>query len=281
MPIKKYNPTSPGRRQMSTLTFEEITKSKPEKSLTKMLKSRSGRNNTGEITVRHRGSGHKRMYRIIDFKRTDKMNIEGKVIAIEYDPYRTSFIILVQYKDSEKRYHIAPQGIQVGAKIITAEKAKIRIGNHTQLKNIPVGYNIHNVELHEGKGGQMGRSAGSALRLVAVEGDHAQIAMPSGEIRLVSKLCFATIGQVGNIDHNNVTIGKAGRNRHRGKRPQVRGSAMNPVDHPHGGGEGRSPIGLKHPKTPWGLPALGVKTRRRHYTDKMIIQDRRHKVTAQ
>lgn len=281
MPIKKYNPTSPGRRQMSTLTFEEITRSKPEKSLIRTLQGNSGRNNTGRITIRHRGGGHKRMYRLIDFKRTDKMNIEGKVISIEYDPNRTALIMLVQYRDSEKRYHLAPFGIKVGDKIITAEKAKIKTGNHLMLKNIPIGYNIHNVELHEGKGGQMGRSAGSALTLVSVEDDYAQIAMPSGEIRLVSKRCFATIGQVGNLDHNNVTIGKAGRNRHRGRRPQVRGSAMNPVDHPHGGGEGRSPIGLKHPKTPWGLPALGVKTRRRHYTDKMIIKDRRYKITAE
>ncbi|MBI2634274.1 50S ribosomal protein L2 [Candidatus Peregrinibacteria bacterium] len=277
MPVKKFRPTSPGRRQMSVLTFEEVTRSKPEKSLIRILKKNSGRNNEGTITIRHRGGGSKRMYRMMDFKRTDKLNIEGKVTSIEYDPNRTSFVMLVTYRDGEKRYHIAPEGIKVGTKIIAAPKAKIKVGNHTMLKNIPVGYSIHNVEMHEGKGGQLGRSAGSALRMVAVEGDHAQVAMPSGEIRMIRKHCFATIGQVSNIDHNNINIGKAGRSRYMGRRPKVRGTAMNPVDHPHGGGEGCSPIGLKHPKTPWGLPALGVKTRRRHYTDRMIIRDRRFK----
>ncbi len=277
MGLKKFKPTTPGIRQMSIASFEEITKSKPEKSLTKTLKKNSGRNFSGRITVRHRGGGTRRRYRDIDFKRTDKLNIEGKVKAIEYDPNRTAYIMLVNYKDGEKRYHIAPTEIKVGDKIVTREKAKVKAGNRMKLKNIPVGFSIYNVELYEGRGGQLARSAGSSLKLVSVEGDYAQIQMPSGEIRLVSKDCYATIGIVSNIDHFNISIGKAGRTRHFGRRPQVRGKAMNPVDHPHGGGEGGCPIGLKHPKTPWGMPALGFKTRRRRYTDKMIIKDRRRK----
>lgn len=277
MELKKFKPTTPGIRQMSIASFEEITKSKPEKSLTKTLKKNSGRNSTGRITVRHRGGGTRRRYRNIDFKRTDKLNIEGKVKAIEYDPNRTAYIMLVNYKDGEKRYHLAPTEIKVGDKIVTREKAKVKAGNRMKLKNIPVGFSIYNVELYEGRGGQLARSAGSSLKLVSVEGDYAQIQMPSGEIRLVSKDCYATIGIVSNIDHFNISIGKAGRTRHFGRRPQVRGKAMNPVDHPHGGGEGGCPIGLKHPKTPWGMPALGFKTRRRRYTDKMIIKDRRRK----
>lgn len=277
MELKKFKPTTPGIRQMSIASFEEITKSKPEKSLTKTLKKNSGRNSTGRITVRHRGGGTRRRYRNIDFKRTDKLNIEGKVKAIEYDPNRTAYIMLVNYKDGEKRYHLAPTEIKVGDKIVTREKAKVKAGNRMKLKNIPVGFSIYNVELYEGRGGQLARSAGSSLKLVSVEGDYAQIQMPSGEIRLVSKDCYATVGIVSNIDHFNISIGKAGRTRHFGRRPQVRGKAMNPVDHPHGGGEGGCPIGLKHPKTPWGMPALGFKTRRRRYTDKMIIKDRRRK----
>ncbi len=277
MALKKFKPITPGRRQMSVASFEEVTKTKPEKTLTRKISKTSGRNNSGRITVRHRGGGAKRLYRVIDFKRTDKINIEAKVKAVEYDPNRTAYIILANYKDGEKRYHIAPEGIKVGDKIITKEKAKVKKGNRMMLKSIPVGYNIYNVELHEGKGGQFARSAGSSLKLVSLEGDHAQIQMPSGEVRLVSKKCYATIGTVSNAEHSNIKIGKAGRKRHLGRRPQVRGKAMNPVDHPHGGGEGGSPIGLKHPKTPWGLPALGFKTRKRHYTDKMIVKDRRRK----
>lgn len=278
MAVKKFKPTTPGLRQMSVASFEEITKIKPEKGLTKKLKKNSGRNNTGRITVRHRGGGHKRLYRIIDFKRFDKLNIEGKVTAIEYDPNRTAYIMLIQYKDGEKRYHLAPSEIAVGDKIITAEKAKIKPGNRMKLIHIPVGYNIYNVELKEKKGGQLGRSAGSSVKLVSLEGTHAQIQMPSGEVRLVSKNCFATVGIVSNVEHSNIKIGKAGRKRNMGRRPQVRGKAMNPVDHPHGGGEGGCPIGLIHPKTPWGLPALGFKTRKRkHPTDKWIVRRRRKK----
>lgn len=277
MALKKFKPTTPARRQMSVSSFDEVTRTKPEKSLTKVIKKHSGRNNTGRITVRHRGGGSKRLYRVIDFKRFDKKNIEGTITSVEYDPNRTAYIMLVTYKDGEKRYHLAPEGIKVGEKIMTAEKAKIKVGNRMFIRNIPVGYNIYNVEMKKEKGGQLGRSAGSALKLVSLEGNHAQVQMPSGEIRLVEKEGYATIGQVSNIDNNNVVIGKAGRMRHKGRRPQVRGKAMNPVDHPHGGGEGGSPIGMKHPKTPWGMPALGLKTRRRKYTDKMIVKDRRRK----
>ncbi|MFH1218815.1 MAG: 50S ribosomal protein L2 [Candidatus Peregrinibacteria bacterium] len=277
MTLKKYKPTTPGRRQMSTASFDEVTRSKPEKSLTTPKKKISGRNNTGKITVRHRGGGHKRAYRCIDFKRTDKLNIEGKIISVEYDPNRTAYIMLINYKDGEKRYHIAPEGAKVGSKIMTAEKARIKPGNRMKMINIPIGYDMYNVELKEGRGGQLGRSAGTAIKLVSLEGKHAQIQMPSGETRLANKNCYATIGKVSNEEHGNIKIGKAGRSRHLGRRPEVRGKAMNPVDHPHGGGEGGSPIGLKHPKTPWGFPALGFKTRRRHYTDKMIIKDRRRK----
>ncbi len=275
MALKKFKATTPGRRQMSVASFDTITKTKPEKSLLKKNNKKSGRNNTGRITCRHRGGGAKRLYRVIDFKRTDKINIEAKVAAVEYDPNRTAYLILVNYSDGEKRYHIAPQGLQVGDKIITSERTKVKPGNRMLLRNIPVGYNIYNVELHLGKGGQMGRSAGSSLKLVSLEGDHAQIQMPSGEVRLVNKDCYASIGAVSNPEHNNIKIGKAGRKRHMGRRPQVRGKAMNPVDHPHGGGEGGSPIGLKHPKTPWGLPALGFKTRKRKYTDKWIVKSRK------
>jgi large subunit ribosomal protein L2 len=277
MALKKYKPTTPSRRQMSTASFDEVTRTKPEKSLTRIKKKITGRNNSGRITVRHRGGGEKRLYRKIDFKRTDKLNIEGKVTSVEYDPNRTAYIMLVQYRDGEKRYHIATDRIKVGDKIITAEKAKIKKGNRMKIKHIPIGYHLYNIELHKGKGGQLGRSAGTTIKLVSLEGKHAQIQMPSGEIRLVDKNNYATVGIVSNIEHNNIKIGKAGRKRHLGRRPQVRGKAMNPVDHPHGGGEGGSPIGLKHPKTPWGLPALGYKTRRRRYTDKMIVKDRRRK----
>ncbi|MFH1284276.1 MAG: 50S ribosomal protein L2 [Candidatus Peregrinibacteria bacterium] len=277
MTLKKFKPVTPGLRQMSVASFEEVTRSKPEKALTRPKKKHSGRNNSGSITVRHRGGGVRKRYRQIDFKGTDKLNIEGKVKSIEYDPNRSAYITLIQYKDGEKKYHIAPDGIKVGDKIITGEKAKIKRGNRMKIKYIPIGYNIYNVELKKGKGGQFGRSAGSIIKLVSLEGKHAQIQMPSGEVRLVEKDCYATIGIVSNIEHNNVKIGKAGRKRHMGRRPHVRGKVMNPCDHPHGGGEGCNPIGLKSPKTPWGMPTLGFKTRRRHYTDKMIIKDRRRK----
>lgn len=277
MAVKKFKPTTPGRRQMSVASFEEITTTKPEKSLLTTLNKKSGRNNTGRITVRHRGGGAKRMYRIIDFNRTDKMNIEGTVKTVEYDPNRTAYIMLVQYKDGEKRYHLAPSEIKVGDKINTSEKGKIKAGNRMHLNSIPVGYSVYNVELKAGKGGQLGRSAGTSIKLVSLEGKYAQVQMPSGEVRLVPKKGFASIGTTSNIDHSNIKIGKAGRKRHLGRRPQVRGKAMNPVDHPHGGGEGGASIGMKHPKTPWGLPALGVKTRRRKYTNKMIVKDRRRK----
>lgn len=275
MALKKYKPITPGLRQKTVASFKEITKSKPEKSLIKINKKHSGRNNTGKITVRHRGGGTRRYYRMIDFKRTDKANIEGTVKAIEYDPNRSAYIMLVNYRDGEKRYHLLPEKIKVGFTIMTAEKTKIKPGNRMKIMNIPVGYDVYNVELHRGKGGQMGRSAGTAIKLVSLEGKMAQIQMPSGEIRLVDKDCYASVGTIGNAEHSNIKIGNAGRMRHLGRRPQVRGKAMNAVDHPHGGGEGGSPIGLKTPKTPWGVPALGFKTRRRRNTDKMIIKDRR------
>ncbi len=275
MAVKKFKPTTPGRRQMTIASFDEITSTRPEKSLLVRLKKHSGRNNTGSITVRHRGGGTTRMYRKVDFKQTDKLNIEGRVVSVEYDPNRTGYIMLVQYTDGEKRYHIAPTDIKVGDVVATREKGKVKTGNRMMLRHIPVGFSIYNVELHENKGGQLARSAGSSLKLVSLEGEYAQIHMPSGEIRLVSKNCYASIGVVSNIEHNNVVIGKAGRSRHKGLRPQVRGKVMNPVDHPHGGGEGNTSIGLKHPKTPWGMPALGFKTRRRHYTDKMIVRRRK------
>lgn len=277
MALKKFKPVTPSLRHMSVASFEEITKTKPEKSLIKIITRNAGRNSTGRITCRHRGGGSKRMYRMIDFKQTDKLDIEGKIIAIEYDPNRTCYIMLVRYMDGEKRYHIAPLNMQVGDVIVTREKAKVKVGNRMILRHIPVGYSIHNVELHLGRGGQMGRSAGSEIKLVSLEGEHAQIQMPSGEVRIVSKLCYASIGQVGNLDHSNIKIGKAGRTRNMGRRPQVRGKAMNPVDHPHGGGEGRTSIGLIHPKTPWGMPALGLKTRKRKYTNKLIIKSRHRK----
>lgn len=277
MPIKIYKPTTPGRRRMSVLTYEEITKTKPEKALTVRLKTNAGRNNQGKITIRHQGGGHIKKYRIIDFKQTDKMGIPGVVKAIEYDPNRSAFIMLTFYADGEKRYHLAPQGITVGDNIICKTKTKVQPGSRMSLQNIPVGFAIHNIELHPGKGGQMIRTAGSSGTIVSLEGEKAQIQMPSGEIRFVEKECFASIGILSNADHSKVILGKAGRKRHMGWRPVVRGKVMNPVDHPHGGGEGNHPIGHKHPKTPWGMPALGYKTRKRKYSDKWIIKDRRRK----
>lgn len=276
MTLKKFKPVTPGRRQMSMASFEEITTNEPEKSLIKILKRHSGRNNSGQITCRHRGGGEKKFYRIIDFKGgTDKMNMVAKIQTIEYDPYRTCYIMLVNYKDGEKRYQIAPLDIKVGEEIVAGEKGKIKTGNRMQLSYIPVGFGIYNVELKPGKGGQMGRSAGASIKLVSLEGDYAQVQMQSGETRLVNKDCYASIGQVGNIDHNNIVYGKAGRRRHMGWKPTVAGSAMIPKDHPHGGGKGHTSIGLIHPKTPWGMPALGYKTRTRKYTDRMIVKDRR------
>jgi large subunit ribosomal protein L2 len=271
MPIRKYKPTSPGRRQMSVSTFEEITKKEPEKSLIEPLKKHAGRNNIGRITVRHRGGGNKRFYRIIDFKR-NKHGVPAKVAAIEYDPNRSARIALLFYADGEKRYILAPLGLKVGDTVISGPDAPIRTGNALPLRNIPVGTQIHNIELRIGAGGQLVRSAGAAAQLMAKAGNYAQIRMPSGEVRLVHLDCMATLGQVGNVDHENIVIGKAGRNRHMGRRPVVRGSVMNPRDHPHGGGEGKAPIGGQ-PKTKWGKPAFR-RTRHNKRTDKMIVRRR-------
>jgi large subunit ribosomal protein L2 len=272
MPIRQYRPTSPGRRGMSVSTFEEITKTKPEKSLVVKLKKHSGRNNQGRITTRHRGGGSKRAYRLIDFKR-NKQNVPAKVAAIEYDPNRSARIALLHYLDGEKRYIIAPLGLKVGDQVMAGPEADIKPGNALPLKNIPTGTTIHNIELTKGRGGQMVRGAGAGAQLMAKEGDYALIRLPSGEQRKVHILCTATIGQVGNVDHENRNLGKAGRSRHMGRRPSVRGSVMNPRDHPHGGGEGRAPIGGQ-PQTPWGKPALGFKTRRNKKTDQFIVRRR-------
>lgn len=278
MPIRTYKPTTPSLRNMSRDTFEEITKTSPEKNLTYIKKEKAGRNNTGRLTVRHRGGGHKRRIRIVDFKGQDKLNIPAKVTAIEYDPNRSAYLMLLTYIDGEKRYQIAPNKIQVGDEIVTKVKGPIKTGNRMQLKNIPVGYSIYSVELQPGKGGQIAKSAGGYAKLVSLEGPKAQVQLPSGEIRLIEKKCFASIGEVSNPDYSNIKIGKAGRNRWLGKRPNVRGKAMNPVDHPHGGGEGGNPIGLKAPKTPWGLLALGVKTRsRKKPSNKLIVKSRHSK----
>jgi large subunit ribosomal protein L2 len=259
---------------MTVSTFEEITKKKPERSLVVILKKNSGRNNEGRITVRHRGGANKRKYRIIDFKR-DKDNVPAKVAAIEYDPNRTANIALLHYRDGEKRYIIAPHGLQVGDTVVSGEDVDIKVGNALPLRNIPTGTIIHNIELYPGRGGQLVRAAGNAAQLMAKEGDFAQIRLPSGEVRMVRLECRATIGQVGNLDHENISIGKAGRKRHMGIRPTVRGSAMNPVDHPHGGGEGKAPVGRPAPVTPWGKPTLGYKTRKKNKeSDKYIIKRR-------
>jgi large subunit ribosomal protein L2 len=273
MGIKVYKPTSPGRRNATGYSFEEITKKEPEKSLLAPKKRTGGRNNQGKITVRHRGGGAKRRLRIIDFKR-DKWGVPGKVVAIEYDPNRTARIALVQYADGDKRYILCPLGLQVGDKVMAGPGAEIRPGNALPLREIPVGTLVHNVELHKGKGGQMVRSAGAAAQILAREEKYVLLRLPSGEVRRVLGDCMATVGQVGNVEHDQINLGKAGRKRHLGWRPSVRGSAMTPRDHPHGGGEGRAPIGLPHPKTPWGKPALGVRTRRRKDTDKYIVRRR-------
>ena len=274
MPLKAYKPTSPGRRGMTGATFEEITKTKPEKSLLKPLKKKAGRSNQGRITVRHRGGGAKRMYRIIDFKR-DKLGIPGEVAAIEYDPNRSARLALIHYADGEKRYILAPLGLKVADTIMAGSDAELKIGNALPLKLIPTGTAIHNIELHRGKGGQLVRGAGGVAQLMAKEDSYALVRMPSGEIRRIHIECFATIGQVGNVDHQHIKLGKAGRKRHLGIRSTVRGSAMSPGDHPHGGGEGRSPIGLPGPKTPWGKPAMGYTTRRNKLTDSMIVKRRK------
>ena len=276
MSVRKFKPTSPALRHMTVSTFDEITNTEPEKSLLVNLNKSGGRNSQGKITIRHRGGGAKRKYRIIDFKR-DKDGIPGRVASIEYDPNRTANIALINYADGEKRYILAPHGLQLGDVIESGEDADIKIGNALKLKEIPVGTTVHNVELKPGKGGQMVRSAGSEAQLMAKEGKFAQLRLPSGEFRLVSVECRATIGQVGNISHELITIGKAGRSRHLGIRPTVRGSAMNPVDHPHGGGEGRAPIGRPAPVTPWGKPALGLKTRKKTKKSNKYIVRRRTK----
>jgi len=273
MALKIYRPTSPGRRGMTSSTFEEITKTKPEKSLLLPLKKKGGRNAQGKITVRHRGGGAKRRLRIIDFKR-DKFGVPGRVAAIEYDPNRSARIALIYYADGEKRYILAPLGLNVGNIIKSGSDAEIRPGNTLPLKLIPSGTQIHNIELQKGRGGQLARSAGAAAQLMAKEGEYALVRLPSNEVRRVRSDCLATIGQIGNIDHQNISLGKAGRNRWLGWRPTVRGSAMSPRDHPHGGGEGRSPIGMPGPKTPWGKPALGYRTRKRKPSDRMIVKRR-------
>ncbi|MGH2599790.1 MAG: 50S ribosomal protein L2 [Dehalococcoidia bacterium] len=273
MPIQKFKPTSPGRRGASGYTFDEITKKKPEKSLTISLKKSGGRNNAGRISVRHRGGGHKRKLRIIDWKR-DKRDMNAQVIAVEYDPNRSARIALLEYEDGERRYILHPVGVKVGDTLRSGVDAEIRAGNALPLRNIPQGTVIHNIELYAGRGAQMVRSAGGSAQLMAKDGDMALLRMPSGEMRRVRAECMATIGQVGNVEHNQISLGKAGRSRHQGRRPVVRGSAMNPVDHPHGGGEGKSPVGLPGPKTPWGKPAHGYRTRNNKRTDKFIVRRR-------
>lgn len=273
MAVKKYKPTSPGRRHMSGHTFEEITKSTPEPSLLVTKRKRAGRNNQGRITVRHRGGGERRHIRKVDFKRK-KHGIPATVAAIEYDPNRSARLALLHYADGEKRYIIAPLGLYVGDKVLSGPNAEVRSGNCLPLDSIPLGTTIHNIELKEGRGGQMVRAAGTSAQLLGKEGAYAAIRLPSGEVRRVRQTCYATIGEVGNPDHSNIKLGKAGRKRHMGIRPTVRGSAMSPRDHPHGGGEGRSPIGLPGPKSPWGKPTLGKKTRRNKSTEKYIIRHR-------
>lgn len=273
MAIKTYKPTSPGRRGMTVAGFEEITKTQPERSLLSPLRKKGGRNVQGRITVRHRGGGAQRQYRIIDFKR-EKIGVPARVVSIEYDPNRSARIALLNYADGEKRYILAPLGLKVGDLVMSGPDAEIRVGNVLPLKNIPVGTQIHNIELQRGKGGQLVRSAGAAAQLMAKEGDYATVRLPSGEMRLINVENMATIGQVGNIEHENISLGKAGRSRHLGIRPSVRGSAMTPRDHPHGGGEGKAPVGMPGPKTPWGKPAMGYKTRGKKVSDKMIVRRR-------
>ena len=273
MPIKNYKPTSPGRRGATGYSFDEITRSKPEKSLLKPLKKMGGRNNQGRISVRHRGGGAKRRFRIIDFRR-DKHGVPGKVVSIEYDPNRSARIALIQYKDGEKRYIISPVGLKTGEQVMSGPDAEIKPGNALPLRSIPSGTMVHNIELHKGKGAQLVRGAGGSAQLLAREGDYAMVRLPSGEVRRIFAECMATVGQVSNVEHGQINLGRAGRKRLMGRRPHVRGSVMNPRDHPHGGGEGRAPIGLPGPKTPWGKPTLGYRTRRRKDTDKYIVRRR-------
>ncbi len=274
MPVKLFKPTSPGRRDMSGYTFEEITRTTPERSLVRGLRKKAGRNMRGKITVRHQGGGHKRLYREIDFKR-DKLNVPARVATIEYDPNRSARIALLVYADGEKRYILAPQGVKVGDQIVSGQRAEIRPGNTMPLRNIPLGTTIHNIELYPGRGGQLVRSAGVSAQLMAKDHpQYATIRLPSGEERYIAQECLATIGQVGNVEHGNIKLGKAGRKRNMGVRPSVRGSAMTPRDHPHGGGEGAAPIGMASPKTPWGKVALGKRTRNNKATDKYIFRRR-------
>ncbi|MEW6033192.1 MAG: 50S ribosomal protein L2 [Bacillota bacterium] len=274
MPIKKFKPTSPGRRQMTVADFKEITRDRPEKALVERRVERAGRNAQGKLTVRHRGGGHRRALRVVDFKR-DKDGVPARVAAIEYDPNRSARLALLHYADGEKRYIIAPLGLTVGSTVVSGPEADIRVGNTMPLARIPSGTVVHNIELIPGKGGQMCRAAGASAQLMAKEGPFAHLRLPSGEVRLVSVNCRATIGQTGNVEHENITVGKAGRSRWLGRRPAVRGVAMNTIDHPHGGGEGRSPVGRKHPTTPWGRPALGQRTRRkRKKSDRFIVKRR-------
>ncbi|HQF61765.1 MAG TPA: 50S ribosomal protein L2 [Anaerolineaceae bacterium] len=273
MAIKVYKPTTPGRRGMTGYSFDEITKDKPERSLIVLRTAHSGRNAQGRITVRHQGGGSRRYIRLVDFKRS-KLNIPAKVAAIEYDPNRTARLALLVYADGEKRYIVAPQGLKVGDTVLSGPNAEIRPGNCLPIANIPVGTLVHNIELKEGRGGQLARSAGTAAQLLAKEGDYAQLRLPSGEVRMVRQSCYATIGQVGNLEHGNIKLGKAGRKRHMGVRPTVRGTAMSPRDHPHGGGEGRQPTGMAGPKSPWGKPTRGYRTRRNKTTDKFIVRRR-------
>ncbi|MDQ7006990.1 MAG: 50S ribosomal protein L2 [Acidobacteriota bacterium] len=275
MPVKKFKPTSPGRRQMEVLISPEITTTTPYKPLLEPKKRSGGRNSSGRVTMWHRGGGHKRRYRVIDFKR-DKFDVPGKVVSIEYDPNRSANIALVAYADGEKRYILAPVGLKPGQEVLSSDAADIVLGNCLPLKKIPVGTVVHNIELRPGKGGQMARSAGASAQLLAKEGRYAHVRLPSGEVRLVLTTCRATIGQVGNVEHGNVSIGKAGRMRWKGRRPVVRGVAMNPIDHPHGGGEGKS-SGGRHPVTPWGVPTKGHKTRNNPRTDKFIVRRRGQK----
>ena len=275
MPVRSYKPTTSSRRKMSTLVNDEITKTTPEKSLLDTIKKKSGRNNQGKITVRHQGGGVKRKYRIIDFKR-NKIDVPGTVSSIEYDPNRTANIALISYKDGEKRYIIAPNGLKVGDVIVSSENADIKVGNTLSLMNIPVGTVIHNIEMKPGKGGQLARSAGSSAQILGREGSYVLIRLTSGETRKILGVCKATVGEVGNLDKELVKLGKAGRKRHMGIRPTVRGSVMNPNDHPHGGGEGRAPVGRKQPMTPWGKPALGLKTRKNRKTSTKFIVKRRN-----
>jgi large subunit ribosomal protein L2 len=276
MGIRKYKPTSPGRRGMSSDTFEDVTKDKPERSLIREIRKHGGRNAQGKITVRHRGGGNRKQYRQVDFKR-DKHGIPATVVAVEYDPNRSARIALLNYADGEKRYIIAPLGLRVGDSVVSGPNVEVRLGNCLPLADMPLGTMVHNVEFRPGQGAQMARSAGAGVQLLAKEGDYATLRLPSGETRKVRQDCFAVVGQVGNIDHSNIKLGKAGRKRHMGFRPTVRGSAMSPRDHPHGGGEGRQPIGKPGPRSPWGKPTLGKKTRNNKRTDQFIVRRRSKK----